>query len=116
MRKIVVCFLLLLSASTPGLSSAKSKVTAKCFPADEVTIWEDNYCLAKSKAADVKAESFKACFEEMKGDKSIPKNKCKRIKWLKDKACEDDRMNGHTREECLSDKKYLENSKSDTRP
>lgn len=112
--KISLCLLasLLLALST----NAKGKETApaaKCFKADTIKIWEEKYCLFKSGAGDAESEAFKECYRAFKKDKSVPKKKCARIVWLKDKACQDDPGVGRTRTECLADKNYLKNIKDD---
>ena len=85
-----------------------SKTKAKCFKTDTVKRWEAEYVMAASGAVDPKAEATKKFYDQLKKDKTIPTKGCARILWLKEKSCKDNPMSGRTKEECLSDEKFLE--------
>lgn len=91
----------------------KSEAKAACFKGDTIKAWETRYVLAKSGADDIESEAFKREFARYKNTKNVPKEKCARIIWLKDKSCSDDFGSGRTRSECLSDPHYLKNIEND---
>ncbi len=88
-------------------ANAPRHINAKCFKADTVTIWEKMYCFATTGADDDRAEALQTCHEKVRKDDSLPKERCDRVVWLKNKACSDDPSSGNTRKACLTDKDYL---------
>lgn len=102
------------TTSAPPVTAKKDEAKARCFKTDTVKAWEAKYVLAKSGADDVGAEAFKQEFARFKNDKKVPKEKCARIIWLKEKTCSDDFGSGRTRNECLSDPHYLKKIEDDS--
>ena len=96
----------ILSSQAYAKPSPKAE-KAKCFKADSVSAWETQYCLTVTGADDEASEASASCVAQLRSNKSIPAKGCKRIVWLKQKACVDDPSSGNTRKACLTDRNYL---------
>lgn len=90
----------------------KPPSAAKCFPQDKVRVWEEHYCLSKSGAASVREQAFRECDRSLSHDRAVPGDRCPRILWLKEKACEKP-LAGRSKKDCLANSRYLYNISSE---
>lgn len=107
MRKMSTLVILAVLLGSAAEANAPKQISAKCFKADTVAIWEKMYCFVTTGADDDRAEAFQNCHKKVRRDESLPKERCERVIWLKNKACSDDPSSGNTRKACLTDKDYL---------
>jgi hypothetical protein len=84
----VAALLLFLCGVVHAAESDLPKAQALCLKSDKVDWWEKQYCQVLSGADDYEAEVFKKCMTKYKADTSVPRQRCKKIIWLKEKTCD----------------------------
>jgi Zn-dependent M32 family carboxypeptidase len=58
-----------------------------CLKTDTEKWWENAYCQTKTNADDHEAPVFKKCLRQYRKNKAVPRTTCKKIRWLKARAC-----------------------------
>jgi hypothetical protein len=82
---LLLLFVLLLSP--PARAAEEEPALPLCLKTDTVKWWENAYCQTKTNVDDHAAPDFKKCLRQYRKSKAVPRATCKKIRWLKARAC-----------------------------